>query len=227
LDLQKKLRSEESFCLADEKASFISSNYIAPELKIERKMTTKADVYAFGIIFWEMIKKENLTSTHFNNEKKRPPTDGLCLSLVNFMEDCWSEDPDKRIDFRQIVERLDEIILEISIEDQRGRDFWKKNFQSSITVPWNQFIQDFALDLGIDWPFKDIFENPESLLPLQPNPSQLSYVANKILREFAIRSVENFQTCVNNVGEKFYTKNDILLCSLKFYLLDQKIMIYI
>jgi hypothetical protein len=63
----------------------------------------------------------------------RPPLtaigkEELLPALANLISSCWEKDRDKRPPFRQIVPTLGELILDYSISDQEGRNFWRKNF---------------------------------------------------------------------------------------------------
>ena len=94
-----------------------SVQWMAPEvIQNNCKDNTKADVYSFGIIIWEVctrIKpyKDMSISQIINfvcNEKKRPdcgllPLDQMPKGLLELIENCWNTDPNLRPDFSSIL----------------------------------------------------------------------------------------------------------------------------
>eukprot|EP01130_Rhizamoeba_saxonica_P001928 TRINITY_DN11748_c0_g1_i1.p1 TRINITY_DN11748_c0_g1~~TRINITY_DN11748_c0_g1_i1.p1 ORF type:complete len:517 (+),score=91.27 TRINITY_DN11748_c0_g1_i1:6-1556(+) len=130
--------------------------WMAPEVMCEEDFNEKIDVYAFGIILWEIYSLEEPFSEYTRWEdfssaicfdKARPPIDKNCPeSLRLLMERCWDEDPDVRPSFSEIIFRLQECIVDVLIDDPAGRDFWKTHFllprQSlEISVDGNQFLE--------------------------------------------------------------------------------------
>ena len=90
--------------------------WMAPEIIMGRKYTEKADVYAFGIILWEILTREEPYEekepmqivVEVVNEGLRPTvrTELLDAPLVPLMRDCWHTEPGSRPTFEKIVERL-------------------------------------------------------------------------------------------------------------------------
>lgn len=90
--------------------------WMAPEIIMGKKYTEKADVYAFGIILWEILtraepyedKEPMQIVVEVVNQGLRPtiPAAYLGNPFVPLMQDCWQADPDKRPSFPVIVERL-------------------------------------------------------------------------------------------------------------------------
>lgn len=105
--------------------------WLAPEALKDNVYGFKADVYSFGIILWELLtwqqpweecgaQLHSVTIYNWVLAGQRPdilaPDElpaGPCPvynELVELITQCWSQDPDKRPDFRSIVERLDELL---------------------------------------------------------------------------------------------------------------------
>ncbi|KAJ3061041.1 hypothetical protein HK102_009275, partial [Quaeritorhiza haematococci] len=97
-------------------------NYMAPELfrEIDEWRTPNAatsnlaDVYAFGIICWEMVSgqwpwKESKQSAipTFVMEGKRPPMPkDVNAQFKDLIESCWHQDPEKRMTFEEVINYL-------------------------------------------------------------------------------------------------------------------------
>ncbi|KAL3680094.1 hypothetical protein R1sor_023050 [Riccia sorocarpa] len=91
--------------------------WMAPEMIRHKTFSTKADVYGFGIILWELytgnIPYEEMSAIQaafaVAHKRTRPTIPDSCPKpLKQLMEECWAEIPEKRPHFWQIVQRLDE-----------------------------------------------------------------------------------------------------------------------
>jgi tRNA A-37 threonylcarbamoyl transferase component Bud32 len=90
-----------------------TAHWMAPELFLRGGYSNKVDVYAYGILLWEMLTEETpfqgqtgiqiaLAVSHF---KQRPPIPaGAPEPLGNLIEACWGTEPDGRPTFAEIVE---------------------------------------------------------------------------------------------------------------------------
>ncbi|XP_006644703.1 integrin-linked protein kinase 1-like [Oryza brachyantha] len=105
--------------------------YVAPEVLRNEEYDTKVDVFSFALILQEMIEgclpfydKKNNEIEKAHNSKERPPFRAppkhYAYGLRELIEQCWSENPASRPDFKTIIERLSSIHNEIA---QRNR--WK------------------------------------------------------------------------------------------------------
>ena len=92
-------------------------HWMAPEMWESDHYTEKVDVYAFGMILWEMVTEQTpfkgkssiqvATAVCKNNE--RPPIPSSCpTTLKNLIQMCWHRDPEKRPSFKQIFHALSE-----------------------------------------------------------------------------------------------------------------------
>jgi len=90
--------------------------WMAPEIILGKQYTEKADVYAYGIILWEILTRMELYSdkevmqivVEVVNNSLRPelPDFAKDSPLVPLMEDCWAADPNMRPTFDIILDRL-------------------------------------------------------------------------------------------------------------------------
>eukprot|EP00547_Thalassionema_nitzschioides_P009863 CAMPEP_0194225370 /NCGR_PEP_ID=MMETSP0156-20130528/39458_1 /TAXON_ID=33649 /ORGANISM="Thalassionema nitzschioides, Strain L26-B" /LENGTH=1223 /DNA_ID=CAMNT_0038957291 /DNA_START=131 /DNA_END=3802 /DNA_ORIENTATION=+ len=100
--------------------------WMSPELlRGESDNTTMSDVYAFGIILYEVYSRKNPYEGEDYNEvisavkdpilNKRPPVPAECPSqLSSLMRDCIVSDPEKRPDSSEIDERLKRLDAELT-----------------------------------------------------------------------------------------------------------------
>jgi GAF domain-containing protein len=101
--------------------------WMAPEIIMGKKYTEKADVYAFGIILWEILTRDEPYEekepmqivVEVVNEGLRPTIAAEMMDspLVPLMTDCWHTEPQMRPTFEKIVERLKVIKEQIPLND--------------------------------------------------------------------------------------------------------------
>ena len=99
-----------------------SRRYMAPEVVLCQDYDLKADVYSFGILFWEVAAlaqpfKTYSAARHLRNvvvKGKRPATCSaawLSPKMKMLMYSCWRKESSTRPTFRQITARLQGEIL--------------------------------------------------------------------------------------------------------------------
>jgi len=89
-------------------------------------------------------------------KNERPPMPESTLpSLRKLMEDCWAPVPSARPTFGDVNERLDEVLIDAAISDEKGREFWKANFLKNRFVSWDEFVKAFYKFLGVSLPHDD------------------------------------------------------------------------
>ena len=95
--------------------------WLAPEVINHARSSKKSDVYAFGIVLWEVYTRkevhEGLSAAQIiakvAHEGLRPKIPLGC-PLQNVMTDCWKQEPDNRPHFSVIVTTLSEIYENLS-----------------------------------------------------------------------------------------------------------------
>ena len=98
--------------------------WLAPELIKDAKGSERIDVYAFGIVLWELATREEVYAalsaaqiiSRVANEGMRPPLPPGC-PWNHVMEACWSEDPAHRPDFEDIFAQLTRIYETVTGHD--------------------------------------------------------------------------------------------------------------
>jgi len=91
--------------------------YMAPEVISGKKYSRKVDVYSWAVIMWEMITRQQPfkeAETHFAVERavlngERPPMPPhLPKTVSEIITTCWATKPDKRPEFSEIFEILND-----------------------------------------------------------------------------------------------------------------------
>ncbi|CAM0882725.1 unnamed protein product [Alopecurus aequalis] len=106
--------------------------YVAPEVLRKEEYDNKVDVFSFALILQEMIeghlpfhdkKIDEIEKAHSCKERPpfRAPPKNYAHGLRELIEQCWSENPADRPDFRVVIERLSAIQNQLA---QRNR--WKQ-----------------------------------------------------------------------------------------------------
>ena len=93
-------------------------SYMAPELLRSGLFSKQVDVYAFGVVMWEMVCRavpfagwDPLDIKSFVTDGKRleVPRSGLPKPVLQLIERCWHEDPAKRPPIDKIARALDRV----------------------------------------------------------------------------------------------------------------------
>ena len=93
-------------------------DWMAPELFEEGGYTNKVDVYAFGIMMWEMCTEQSpfpglspiQVAFKVSREGLRPQfPESMSPVLVEFIKKCWDQDPEKRPTFREICGEFEQM----------------------------------------------------------------------------------------------------------------------
>lgn len=132
--------------------------WMGPEVLQGLPTDEKSDVYAFGIVLWELLTRKP-PFAHHNDIKtfmkaivekgERPPIpEGTLPSLKELMENCWHANPVKRPSFAEILKALDNVIVEAVLPDPLAVKLWKSNFLGEDLVEWGKFVPAFYKAIG-------------------------------------------------------------------------------
>ena len=93
--------------------------WLAPEVIKHARSSKFSDVYGYGIILWELATRDEVYSglettqiiAKVANENLRPPIEAVPADCPwkELMAECWAENPLERLEFSDIVARLNEI----------------------------------------------------------------------------------------------------------------------
>jgi serine/threonine protein kinase len=97
--------------------------WLAPEVIKHARSSKFSDVYGYGIVLWELATREEvyqgLETTQIiakvANESLRPPIPQDC-PWKDVMVQCWAENPQDRLEFGEVVVKLNEISKAIDEE---------------------------------------------------------------------------------------------------------------
>ncbi|ELP89205.1 tyrosine protein kinase receptor Tie-1, putative, partial [Entamoeba invadens IP1] len=103
----------ESVSVKDIDSGFVECPFwLPPEVISNRKWSTKSDVYAFGVILWEMSTRKRPYDGKFAAEVQKEIISGKRLSmnrsspLKGVVEMCWKQEPEERPEFTEIYKVL-------------------------------------------------------------------------------------------------------------------------
>lgn len=126
---------------------------MAPEVLKGKTYTTASDVYSFAVVMWEILARKKPYRKFKSLDQLR---NGICkhsyrekipsdwpIELIYLIETCWKPEPTERKTFPQILEALENILIELSIQDKDGCLLWKDSFMGHSFVPWNKFVAKF------------------------------------------------------------------------------------
>lgn len=109
---------------------------------------TKADVYSFGLLLWNIITEET-PNAHITDvatlieevvdNQYRPPRRGFALwmlinvvamdtELYSILQLCWQHSPAARPNFSTVIEKLVTYRLSKTLSNEPAKKFWKTNF---------------------------------------------------------------------------------------------------
>lgn len=97
--------------------------WMAPEIIECKKYTEKADIYAFGIILWELLTRlepyEDMEPLQIimqvvKNVRPKLTPEFEASPLTPLMKDCWHNNPELRPSFDVVVDRLQQLVTKYS-----------------------------------------------------------------------------------------------------------------
>ena len=143
--------------------------WMAPEVLLGKPFDSSSDVYSFGIVLWEVYTQDEVfpnmsTFAQFKRaicfKHERPPIPSKCPpSLKELMEQCWHKECVERPNFKEIIGKINNIIVDVAVSDPMGNRFWKSNFLGKEKVAWEKFHKAFALALRLPLPLTTDLED--------------------------------------------------------------------
>jgi hypothetical protein len=84
---------------------------------------------------FSQIQSVNELISEVCHRKGRPelPSD-VPQGLTDFIQSCWQEKSEARPSFKQIFKILGEIMIDVVLIDDIGREFWKQMFPNSVST---------------------------------------------------------------------------------------------
>jgi serine/threonine protein kinase len=148
--------------------------WMSPEILCGLPASEKSDVYAYGLVLWELFTRKERPFAHVTSFSEfcddvidrnvRPILpDDVPKHIRRLIKACWHGDMDKRPSFEQILEKIDELVVTNSIKDKVARNLWKilKETETASHYPffaeWDNFIEVLCGALGLPAPI-----SPES-----------------------------------------------------------------
>jgi len=130
---------------------------MAPEVMTGEHFDTKADVYSFAIVLWQIISLEADPFPTLDNEsyKKailsgvRPDIPSCCSPLfTELLKRCWHPRPEKRPSFAVIMEVLEQCLIEIAIPTPSAASFWwDSGFE--FAIKWEVFVGAYLAEFKL------------------------------------------------------------------------------
>jgi len=134
--------------------------WMAPEVLLGEQIDGKLDVYAFALVFWEILTREDLFDQYDDKEiftediaRKgiRPSMANVHQVLQDILVKSWSRNTDSRPTFEQLVPMLEKALIQIYLPTElcpMAGTFWEKNFPARARVPLDGFITKFTKALN-------------------------------------------------------------------------------
>jgi serine/threonine protein kinase len=135
-----------------------STAWVSPEVFQGKEYTAKCDVYSFAVVLWEILTCEipwkglngAIIVNKVGKKQERPEIPQSCAPrLKSLIQSCWNAVPEERPAFSAILPEIRLCIIEASVFDPVGRNFWSTAFPDSEEVAFDVFQQHFAKSLRV------------------------------------------------------------------------------
>jgi mitogen-activated protein kinase kinase kinase 11 len=127
--------------------------YLLAEVIRHERYSQTADVYSFAVVLWQLLTRESpfegisqveAASAVALHDARPPFPEGTPSCICNLIGTCWSDDPEKRMSFEQIIAVLNEIRVVLTTEEHEwltapmGHQVYKLKDNSSAQEAYNQ-----------------------------------------------------------------------------------------
>ncbi|XP_070562499.1 fibroblast growth factor receptor 2-like isoform X2 [Ptychodera flava] len=105
--------------------------WMSPEALFDRVYTIQSDVWSFGILLWEIMTlggspypslPVEMLFDFLKAGKRMEQPHGCSSEIYSVMRDCWRTSPNQRPNFNQLVQTLDGLLTQSSIQDYLSLD---------------------------------------------------------------------------------------------------------
>merc|ERR1711943_106414 len=124
---------------------------MAPEVLQAKAVDTKSDVYAYGLVVWEILTRQEpfedvqdyrTFKRMVCRDNERPPIPAdRHPDLRQLITESWARDPVSRPTFSDILRRLGPVIINVALNDDRASTFWLREFGDLEKVEWRAFAR--------------------------------------------------------------------------------------
>ena len=122
--------------------------FMAPEVLENNDYSPKSDVYAYGIVLWEIVSREipfkglhpaQIISQVLLHKKRPPLSPEAPSSLVTLMQLCWKQNKAERLPTEDIITKLEALPLKQELRefDSRNTEGEIQNQRMESPLPWN------------------------------------------------------------------------------------------
>ncbi|XP_020196733.1 serine/threonine-protein kinase EDR1-like [Aegilops tauschii subsp. strangulata] len=108
----------------------IQPQWMAPEVLRSEPSTEKSDVFSYGVVLWELVTQKIPWDTRntmqvvgavgFMDDRLEIPTD-TDPQWASMIQSCWDSDPQHRPSFQELLERLQVLQKQYTVEAQTER----------------------------------------------------------------------------------------------------------
>jgi len=148
--------------------------WMSPEVLLGGDVNETADIYAYAIVFWELLTEEDPFSEYddlepfinavcFDGERPHLP-ENIHSNLKVLLGNCWNEDVTVRPGASNISSMLDEILLEVCLDEESAKVMWRTNFAGKAEISFGRFAQAFYGHISIDYPQHPEFDEAHKCL---------------------------------------------------------------